>query len=181
MIHNKRSQSETMGFVLIIIIVTLMVLTFLYFIFRSGPGTSTTSADMSYLLDAFNEYTTNCSFIPETPQYKTGSELVQECFSNEGELCVDGRTVCEVLNDTFKEVIGKTLDIGDNYQNKAYKITIKYFLKGSKEKNVTRFTTQEGNFANCSERYGGYSIVSASPGSLEVRLEVCKAKGGKAL
>ena len=178
MIKNKHGQSETVGFVLIIIIVTLMILTFLYFIFRPTTNTSTTSADMSYLLSAFNEYTTNCTttFIP---QYKTGQELVQECYSNEGELCQDGRTVCEVLNETFKEVIGKTLDIGETYQNKAYRISTKYFVRGSKEQNITKFSMQEGSFANCTERYGGYSVVSASPGSLEVRLEVCRGKNGK--
>lgn len=175
---NKKAQSETVGFVLIIIIVTIMILTFLYFIFRPVTSTSTASADMSYLLSAFNEYTTNCT-TTLIPQYETGQELIQECYSNEGGLCLDGRSVCEVLNETIKEVIGKTLDVGENYQNKAYRINIKYFLRGSKEQNITRFRMQEGNFVNCTERYGGYSIVSASPGSLEVRLEVCKAKGGK--
>ena len=175
---NKLGQSETVGFVLIIIIITLMILTFLYFIFRAQPGTPATSADMSYLLSAFNEYTTNCT-TTYIPQYETGQELIQECYSNEAELCQDGRTVCEVLNDTFKEVIGKTLDVGETYQNKAYRITTKYFVKGSKEQNITKFSMQEGSFVNCTERYGGFSIISASPGSLEVRLEVCKGKAGK--
>jgi len=179
MLKNKKAQSETVGFVLIIIIVTLMILTFLYFAFRPGAVTSTTSADMSNLLSAFNEYTTNCTFIPNTPQYKTGSELVFECYNSESELCVDGRTVCEVLNDTIKEVIGKTLDIGEDYQNKAYSISVKYFVKGSTERNITKFNMQEGSFVNCTERYGGYTVVSASPGSLEVRLQVCKGKAGK--
>jgi len=134
---------------------------------------------MTYLLSAFDEYTTNCTFIPDLPQYETGKDLISECYSNEGELCVNGKTVCQVLNDTIKDVIGKTLDIGQNNQNKAYRLTIKYFVKGSSEQNVTKFNTQEGNFVNCTERYGGYSIVSASPGSLEVRLEVCKGKNGE--
>lgn len=175
---NKRSQSETVGFVLIIVIVTIIILVFLYFMFRAQPGTPTTSADMSYLLNAFTEYTTSCSttFIP---QYKTGQELIQECHSNEGELCLDGRTVCQVLNDTFKEVVGKSLDVSEDSPIKSYKITIKYFVKGSKEQNITWYNMQEGSFVNCTERYGGYSMVSATPGSLEIRLEVCRARKGE--
>jgi len=176
---SKRSQSETVGFVLIIIIVMVIMLILLYFLFRPKPATTTDSADMTFLLDSFNEYTTNCTFIPDLPQYENGKDLIQECYSNEGELCTDGRSVCQVLNDTIKEVIGRTLDVGEDYKNKAYRINIKYFVKGSKDQNITKFSMQEGTFANCTERYGGYSIVSESPGALEVRLEVCKGKNGK--
>jgi hypothetical protein len=175
--HNKRGQSESVGFVLIVVIVTIIILVFLYFMFRTKNDGTTTSTDMSNLLNAFSEYTTNCTttFIP---QYKTGSELISECYGNSGEMCMNGKNVCEELNDTIKEVIGKTLDVGPDFQNKAYRITINYYAKGT-ENNKTWFKTGEGSFTNCTERYGGYNTVSANPGSLEVRLEVCKARNNE--
>jgi hypothetical protein len=174
-IKNKKAQSETVGFVLIIIIVTIMMLTFLYFILMSNKGTLTTSTDMSYLLSSFRVYTTNCSttFIPI---YLTGEDLIKENYTNPSEKCLDGRTVSEALQDTLKEVIGKTLDVGDEKPIKSYLITVKYFVKGSKEENITQFYMKEGSMVNCSERYGGYSIIPASPGSLDLRLQVCKQK-----
>jgi hypothetical protein len=102
---------------------------------------------------------------------------VKECYRNDGETCLNGKNVCVELNETFKNVIGKTLDAGDNNQIKAYRITIKYYARGSQNK--TWFTMQEGSFNNCTERYGGDNIISESPGSLSIRLEVCKGKNGE--
>ena len=145
--------------------------------FRTKDDGTTTSSDMSNLLNAFSEYTTNCTttFIP---QYKTGSELVQENYSSASDMCLDGRTVSQALDDTIKEVIGKTLDVGPDFQNKAYRVNIKYYMKGN-DLNRTVYSIQEGSFTNCTERYGGYNVVSANPGSLEVRLEVCKSRNNE--
>jgi hypothetical protein len=173
--ENKKGQSETVGFVLIVIIVTIMILVFLYFILRTPSNTLATSADMTNLLNAFSVYTTNCSttFIPE---YKTGQELIKDCFGGQDDQCLDGKTVCETLNETFKKVIGGTLNIGEDSPIKAYKITVNYYVKGVDNQNQTKYSLQEGSFTNCTERNGGYSQVSQSPGMLEVRLQVCKGR-----
>jgi hypothetical protein len=169
---KKKGQSETVGFVLIIIIVTIIILIFLYFIFRSRTPASTAGADMTNLLTSFSYYTTNC-IITFAPQYKTGQELIEECYNNGGETCLDGRNVCDALNQTIKEVIETTLDVGPLKQDKAYKIKIVYYNKGS-DRNITWFNMSEGSFANCTERYGGSYPVPANPGSHDIRLEVCK-------
>jgi len=77
-----------------------------------------------------------------------------------------------------REHCGKTLDVGEDSPIKSYRMNIKYFTRGSTAENRTWFKMQEGSFANCTERYGGYSVISASPGSLELRLEVCRARQG---
>jgi len=137
--------------------------------FRAKPGTMTTSADMSNLLNSFDEYTTNCSLITPPP-YLTGQELITECITNEAEQCIDGKTVCEELNDTVKYVIGKTLDVGPESPTKAYRLRL---TQNNTDRIITKYSIEEGDFTNCTERYGGSSVILGSP-PYDLRLEVCK-------
>ncbi len=172
---SKKSQSETVGFVLIIIIVAVIIMIFLWFIFIGKPADIYTSADMSDLLSASMLYTSNCSttFIPE---YKSGRDLVKECFVNSGELCLDGRTVCQALNDTLEETISKVLDVSENSPYKAYIVNITYYVKNSPNPKEEFFRSGKGSFINCTARYGGYDPISQSPGYIEIRLQVCKSR-----
>lgn len=178
MIKNNKAQSETVGFVLIIIIVAVIMMIFLWFMFIGKPADIYTSADMSDLLTASMLYTSNCStsFIPE---YESGQDLIKECYVNSGELCLDGRTVCQALNDTIKETISNVLDVNENSVYKAYSVNISYFVKGSSTPRDEYFRAGQGSFANCSARYGGYNTIYQSPGYVEIRLQVCKSRRGE--
>ncbi len=176
---SKSSQSETVGFVLIILIVGVIVMIFLWFLFTGKPMDDYTSTDMSDLLISSMLYTTNCSttFIPE---YKSGQELVKECHKNAGELCIDGRTVCKALNDTIRTTIAQVLDVSEDSPIKAFSLNITYYVKGSsipREKVLPTYS--QGNFKNCSSSYGGYSSIYSQPGYIEVKLQVCKGRRGE--
>lgn len=175
---NNKAQSETVGFVLIIIIVAVILMIFLWFIFIGKQSDIYTSADMSDLLISSMLYTTNCSttFIPE---YKSGRELVRECYANSGELCLDGRTVCQALNQTIEQTISKVLDVSDVSVYKAYRVNISYYVKGSSTPREEFFNTGQGSFANCTSRFGGYDPINQPPGSIEIRLQVCKSRRGE--
>lgn len=175
---NRKSQSETVGFVLIIIIVAVIMMVFLWFLFIGKQTDIYTSADISDLLSASMLYTTNCS-TTYMPVYESGQELVKECYANAGELCLDGRTVCQALNDTIKETIGDVLDVSEISRYKAFKVNISYYVKGSTTPRNEFFNTGRGSFANCSARYGGYNPIYQSPGYIEIRLQVCKARKGE--
>jgi len=175
MIKNHKAQSETVGFVLIIIIVAVIMMIFLWFLFIGKPADIYTSADMSDLLTASMLYTTNCSttFLPE---YKSGRDLVRECYTNSGELCLDGRTVCQALNETIEETIRKVLDVSDVSVYKAFRVNISYYEKNSPNPKEEFFSTGQGSFANCTARYGGYDPINQPPGYIEIRLQVCKSR-----
>lgn len=174
----KRSQSETVGFVLIIIIVAVIMMIFLWFMFIGKPADIYTSADMSDLLTASMLYTTNCTttFIPE---YKTGRELLKEVYNNPDELCLDGRTVLQALNDTIRETISDVLDVNEDSPYKAYRVNISYYVKNSPNPKEQRFGSGKGSFINCTAKYGGYDPIGVPPGYLEVKLQVCKSRSNE--
>ncbi len=175
---SKRSQSETVGFVLIILIVAVIVMIFLWFLFSSKPADNYTSTDMSDLLTASMLYTTNCS-TTYLPEYKTGQELVNECYKNGGELCLDGRTVCKALNDTIKMTVADVLDVSEDSPIKAFSLNMSYYVKGSSTPRENFLRYSQGNFHNCSSSYGGYNSISSQPGYIEVKLQVCKSRSGE--
>ena len=155
------------------VIVMVIVLIFLWFLFKGGGSGLPTSIQMSNLLSASMYSTSNCStsFIP---QYKTGQELVKACFNNEGEQCLDGRNVCQALNDTLKETIGNVLDVDEDSPNRAYRIRIYYHIPDSDEADKMFLKMEEGSFRNCTSRYGGSNSIFSGTGSIETRLEVCQ-------
>lgn len=173
--NQKHGQSETVGFIIIMVIVMVIVLVFMWFLFKPENNYMPTSVQMSNLLSASMYSTSNCStsFIP---QYKTGQELVKTCFSYAGEQCLDGRNVCQALNDTLKETVGDVLDVNEDSPIKAYKITIAYHVPNSDEPDKTFMQIGEGNFKNCTSRYGGSNSIFSGSGSIEVRIQVCQGK-----
>lgn len=172
---NNRGQSETVGFVLIVVIVMIIFLVFLWFMFHGANKPMATSAEISNLLSASMQYTSDCA-VDFVPQYKTGQELVKECHNNGGEKCLDGRDVCEALNETMKKVVADSLNVDENSPVKAYTLKITYKIPKSTTPNDKFFQMAQGSFSNCTERYSGSHQIFAGSGYLDVVLEVCKSR-----
>lgn len=175
MIENKKSQSETIGFIMIIIILAVIIIIFLGFLFLKNREDIYTSSDMSDLLASMMLYTSNCS-TTFYPQYKSVQDLIKECYSNAGELCLNGKTVCEELNDTMKRTIENILDINEHSVYQAYKLAISYYTKDSDTPKEEFLKFEKGNFNNCTARYGGSNTIYQSLGYIEISLRVCKRK-----
>lgn len=171
MIKRKNSQQETVGFVLIIIIVAVIGLVFLWFLLRAPAKDNQTSVEISNLLEASMHYTSDC-FVDYVPNYKNGEDLVKECYRSSYEKCSDGRTFCKALEDNFKGITSGSLNVGEESPIKAYKLKIYYNSTNLPEEIILKF--DEGNFANCSLKYGGTSSILSGSGIIETKLEVCK-------
>jgi hypothetical protein len=172
MIETKKAQHETVGFVLIIIIVAIIGLVFLWF-YLSSPATLTNSAKMSDLLKSSLYYTTDCyeSYIPN---YKTGWDLIKESNKNPKEKCFDGRTYEQALNDTFKKIIQDSLKVGEDVPIKGYRLRFYFDFKGEEIADKQILFLEGGKFFNCTKRYGGSNPISDTGGSIETRLEICE-------
>src|SRR3990167_6137271 len=120
--YSKKAQHEIVGFVVIVLMVTIVGLIFLSFSINKEPRRQN-SAEKSKLLGATMYYTTNCSttFIPD---YKNGQDLIKECYKNKGNKCLNGETVCSVLKTDLESIIDKSLQIHPDSPNKAYKLNI---------------------------------------------------------
>ncbi|MEM0465828.1 MAG: hypothetical protein QXW97_03985 [Candidatus Pacearchaeota archaeon] len=171
-IKNKKGQHETAGFVLIILIVVIISLVFLWFFLRS-PVKTANSVKISNLLSASMYYTSNCSF-KYIPNYKTGQDLIKECFKNPNEICDDGRNICKALNESYKEIIEESLMVGEDSPIKGYKL--KMYFKPSKSENPNKefLNMFKGNLNNCTARYAGTNTLHLDSGNIEVKLEICE-------
>lgn len=169
---SQKAQHEIVGFVLIVVIVSIIGLIFLSLSLRKGEGVRQTSIEISNLLESAMYYTTDCavSFIP---QYKSGQDLVKACYRNEK--CLDERMGCDALEENMRRIIDDSLNVCDDCVNKAYKLNIYY--KDLEVPNDEILVLENGVFSNCSSKFGGSHSIhmsSLSAGIINIELEVCR-------
>lgn len=115
----KKGQEEMVGFVLIIILVSVIILGFLGLLLRTPRTEAIASYKIENFLQAILQYTSNCQdnlgFLPV-------ENLIVEC--REETICLDGKSSCEVLNDTLKGIIAKSWAVGEANPIKGYELNI---------------------------------------------------------
>lgn len=177
MIKTKKAQHEIVGFVLIILIVTIIGLVFLTFSLSKETSLQNT-IEISNLLESSMYYTTGCA-VNYIPQYRDMQDLIKECYKDiSGDFvdCLDGRKVCDALESEFKQVISSSLMVHEDSPNKAYKSII-FFDPLGDSPNEEILSFGEGNFKECSSILGGNHLIAISTfgsGTITVELEVCK-------
>lgn len=177
---GKKAQHEIAGFVLIVLIVSVIGVVFLSIAFAKEGVSKHTSLEVSNILEASMYFTSDCAI--NYPDYSDIRDLIKECYKIEAgnyRPCSDGRDVCNVLESNLKDVISKSLDVGEGSVNKAYKLDVYLLVSESKEASQEILSFSEGIFSNCSEIVGGQSLVEVSSFGFEKivsELNVCKAK-----
>ncbi len=178
---TKKAQHETAGFVLIVVIVMVAGLVFLGLMIGRGEPSIASSKKISDLLTASMYHTTDCEDANSFISYKNGQELIKSCYK--GQNCKDGRTACEVLNSSFKQLITKSLNVHPDSPDKGFELDIYYQLLKDEE-NIEKdpiLYSKEGIIENCSLRYGGYHEIYvdpslSSPGIIYTRLSICRSE-----
>jgi len=175
--QNKRGQQEILGFVLIVLLVTIMGVVFLSFSIGKSRPTKQTSAEISNLLEASMYHTTKCA-VNYVPQYREVQDLIKECYNHPEQMCLNGQGVCDVLKSQLKELIDQSLTVSDVSPNKAYTLKIQYNSLDSLNETTEVLFFEEGIFKNCSSKPGGsHSIaVTLSSGTIDTELEVCRGE-----
>ena len=178
MINNK-SQHEIAGFVLIVLVVSIIGVIFLSFALGGGETNRQTSIEISNLLEASMYSTTDCA-INYIPQYRDMQDLIKDCYKDQtGNFreCLDGTAVCQVLEDSLQTIVEQGLLIGEDSVNKAYTLDI-YFTFGDEiNPNEEILSFSNGDFSACSSIVGGGHSISAGSfgfGLIEIELIVCK-------
>jgi hypothetical protein len=171
---KKKAQNEIVGFVLIIIIVSVIGVIFLSFMIGRGEPITQESVQISNLLSASMYYTTDCA-INYIPNYENGQDLIKSCWNNK--ICLDDRMACDVLNSTMKKIIGESLDVNSEVANKAYNLIIYYKdIVGELPPDVI-LESKGGLYGNCSSEIGGSHSISVggiTPGLINIELKVCR-------
>ena len=114
---DKKGQEEMVGFAVIVVIVSLILVFFLVFSLNTKPQTN--SYEASSFLQSAIHYTTTCQI---NGDYVSVNDLISSCIQNE--TCSNQQNSCDVLNQTLSEMMGKSWPAGQNFPVKGYNLTI---------------------------------------------------------
>jgi hypothetical protein len=170
----KRAQSETVGFVLIILIVMVVGVVFLGISIRNKPNVVVSSdAELANFLSASVKYTTDCARSYEA-DYRSLEDSIADCYSNA--VCLDSRSSCFVLNKTYSEMLQNLRPGGKELS--YYKLAFYYTLNSSEDVDRSNeFTSSiiSGNSSQCGSKRASRNYVSVSSGTIIQELSVCLA------
>jgi maltodextrin utilization protein YvdJ len=119
-LKSKRSQEEMVGFALIIIIVSVILLVFLGFSLRGEQKESVESYEVESFIQSFLQYTTECK--ASNLEYLTIQKLIFYC--DEKRECSDGKNTCEVLKSNLKGIIEESWKVEEGSVVKGYELKI---------------------------------------------------------
>lgn len=159
----RKGQEEIVGFVVIVVIVSVLALVFLGISLRKGEVSYLESAEVYQFLESSMEYTSECAVRFENDYRRLGS-LFEECYS--GSECFNGKSACEVAEENVKKIL-PVLKRGDN-SIKGYRFNAFYVSNSNEEKILS---VEDGN---CTAGIKGASYLApAFPGKIRSVLEVC--------
>lgn len=162
---NRKGQEEIVGFVLIVVVVSVVLLIFLGLTLTGDSEIRRESRDVSQFLDSAMEVTSDCA-VNFVPDYSRLGELFEECYS--GSRCVDGREACEVLEADFEGIIGASWQIGEEFPVKGYNFS-SFYTTNLTEEEIISFSD-----GNCNGSISGADYLTpAFPGRIVGRLELC--------
>ncbi|HLD55151.1 MAG TPA: hypothetical protein VJB35_02715 [Candidatus Nanoarchaeia archaeon] len=119
MINTKKGQEEMMGFGLIIILVSVILLVFLGLTLSVSQKDTVESYEVESFIQASLQYTTTCK---DYLEYLSVQKLIFDCKN--GQVCVEGGPACEVLEKTLSGIIEESWKIEGDRPIKGYNLRI---------------------------------------------------------
>jgi hypothetical protein len=138
-IKNKRGQEEMVGFALIVIIVSVILLVFLGFYLGNSGNQSVQSYEAESFVQSALQYSTQCS---DYYGYISVKDLIFMCDSEA--TCRGGEDSCVILNSTLSGILNQSWNIREGSSTKGYLLNIT-----SNSENV--LSIKEGNMTKSSE------------------------------
>ena len=155
---KKKGQEEIVGFALIIIIATVMILFLLSFSLRSNKKENVESPELTSFVQASLQYTTTCEVNSNNLSVQN---LVFECIDNG--LCSDNRDSCAVLNSTLAGIVGEGWKVGLDRPVKGYELLV----RGN---NNSIVAISEGNVT--ANYKGALQDLARGSSSIEITLKI---------
>ncbi len=165
---NKKGQEEIVGFVLIVVLVSVVILIFLGIMLRNPGNNERESIDVYNFITASLSYTTNCS---NNGEYYDVGRLVRKCYQEEGFICQNGERGCEVVNSTWKEILDTGWQVSPEGKYKAYVLNVTQSNNFTSRQNKEFIFLSKGN---CSENIiGSEEPIPLDQGNMIVSLKIC--------
>ena len=119
---SKRAQEEIVGFALIIIIVSIVIVSFLAFSLSKPQKDMVESYEVQSFIQSVLQYTTDCEETYYDLEYFSVQDLIFECL--EENTCNNEIDSCVVLNTTLQEILDVSWDVGADFPTKGYELKI---------------------------------------------------------
>lgn len=116
---NRKGQEEIVGFVAIVLLVTIIGVIFLGLMIKNDQPVVQESKDVKRLLDSAMEFTSDCA-IDYVPKYDSLQDLIQRCHTESNTLCASQEKVCSALNRTLLGILDGTIRTSSQSKNKGY-------------------------------------------------------------
>ena len=117
---KRKGQEEMVGFAMIIIIVSIILLVFLGFSLRNSVKGGVESYEVESFIQSSLQYSTDCR--DKTNDMQSVQDLIIGC--NRKDICSDGRNECEVLDSVLKEIMNSSWPVGPERPAKGYEVNI---------------------------------------------------------
>ena len=163
MIKGKKSQEEMVGFVLIVVLVTVILVIVLGILIRQ-PAASGKDLGTTQFLKSMMEYTTKCA-IGYVPKYDSIGELMGDCYDKR--TCVSGDKACNALKSSINEVINASWFVSSEGYYTGYYFN-SYINSTNKAENI--ITVSKGN---CSLFKEGDSFLYHQGKIITTTLKIC--------
>ena len=111
---RKKAQEEMIGFAIIIVLVSVILLAFLGFSLSHSSSEKVQSYEVEGFLYSSLQFTTSCDGYNSNLSLQ---KLIFQCYSKRD--CLSGGNPCEILNETLKGILNASWPIYDN--NSLYK------------------------------------------------------------
>ena len=168
MIKTRKAQEEIVGFVLIVVIVSVMIVIFLGFSIRNNNTPAQESKDVYRFLESSMQYTTDWAISYE-PAYLNLGDLIRECYKD-ASLCISEKQPCAVAKKTLKALIDSAFpQISPESSIKGYEYKSIYLRENASQEEIIFLSK-----GNCSQSIRGAEVLIPSyPGTISNSLNLC--------
>jgi hypothetical protein len=140
---SKKGQEESMGFVIIVLILVIVGVVFLGFSLRKTGSSVQNQQELADLTWSVLSYTTNCSILGERQSIW---DLAKKC-SRSGGTCEDEVSTCTNLNLTIQDIFKTLKGSGVDIQNKSIH-AYDFVIDMREKKAVARQGNLSGNYVS---------------------------------
>jgi hypothetical protein len=155
---SNKGQEEMVGFVLIVIIVSVALLILLWFLLRSPSASAVENYQVESFIQASLQYTSSCE---SEIEFLPLEDLIVSC--QHGNACLDGTDSCEILNSTAKDLVKNGWNTNNGSAVKGYVFSIAFNGQES-------FKLAEGN--KTSDYKGAFQDFAKGGENYEVSVKI---------
>lgn len=167
---KRKAQEEIVGFILIVVIVSIILVIFLGIKLRNPEPTQRTSEVVYQFLESSMEQTTDCA-LSSGADFLALDAAIRACYVGNS-ACIGGSSTCATVEDTLGQMLNHSWAVGPQYPYKGYEVEGIYTVNSSGQQNNEEvFSVSKGN---CSNSFIGNSYwIPEFPGSIIVSAKLC--------